>query len=54
MIYILQYAEHNIYPCQTTNEALRLIQLKKYNKIILISNIGSDLGGKNLSMKQEK
>ena len=46
MQYVQQYAEHNIYPCQTTNEALRLIQLKKYNKIILISNIGSDLGGK--------
>ena len=41
-----QYSELNIYPCETTNEALELIKRKKYNKIILISNIGSDLGGK--------
>ena len=46
MKYVEQYAEHNIYPCETTNEALELIKRKKYNKIILISNIGSDLGGK--------
>ena len=41
-----QYAELNIYPCETTEEALNLIRRKKYNKIILISNIGTDLGGK--------
>ena len=46
MKYIEQYAEYNIYPCETTNEALELIKRKKYNKIILISNIGTDLGGK--------
>ena len=46
MKYVEQYAEHNIYPCETTNEALELIKRKKYNKIILISNVGSDLGGK--------
>ena len=46
MTYVEQYAEHNIYPCETTNEALELVKRKKYNKIILISNIGSDLGGK--------
>ena len=44
--YIEQSAEQNIYPCETTEEALTLIKRKKYNKIILISNIGSDLGGK--------
>ena len=46
MQYVQQYAQHNIYSCETTNEALGLIKRKKYNKIILISNIGSDLGGK--------
>ena len=44
--YIEQYAEFNIYPCQTSEEAIKLIKRKKYNKIILLSNIGSDLGGK--------
>ena len=46
MIYIEQYAEHNIYTCETTEEGLELIKRKKYNKIILISNIGDDYGGK--------
>ena len=46
LTYVEQYSELNIYPCETTNEALELIKRKKYNKIILISNIGSDLGGK--------
>ena len=46
MKYIEEYAEQNIYPCETTKEALDLIKRKKYNKIILISNVGSDLGGK--------
>jgi hypothetical protein len=46
MKYIKQFAEYNIYPCETSNEALNLINKKKYNKIILISNIGTDLGGK--------
>ena len=46
MRYIEQYAEQNIYPCETTEEALELIKRKKYNKIILISNVGTDLGGK--------
>ena len=44
--YIEQYSEQNIYPCETTEEALELIKRKKYNKIILISNVGTDLGGK--------
>ena len=46
MKYVEQYAELNIYPCETTDEALELVKRKKYNKIIIISNIGSDLGGK--------
>ena len=44
--YIEQYAEYNIYPCETTKEALELVNRKKYNKIILLSNVGTDLGGK--------
>ena len=44
--YISQYAKFNIYPCETTKEALELVRKKKYNKIILMSNVGSDLGGK--------
>ena len=46
MKYINQNAKYNIYPCQTTEEALELVNRKKYNKIILISNVGTDLGGK--------
>ena len=46
MKYVEQYAEQNIYPCESTEEALELVKRKKYNKIILISNVGSDLGGK--------
>ena len=39
-------AKYNIYPCETSEEALELVNRKKYNKIILISNVGSDIGGK--------
>ena len=46
LIYIEQYAEFNIYPFESSEKALKLIKRKKYNKIILISNIGTDLGGK--------
>ena len=46
MKFLEQYAEFNIYPCETSEEALKLIKRKKYNKIILLSNIGQDLGGK--------
>ena len=45
--YINQMAKYNIYPCETSEEALKLVERKKYNKIILISNVGTDLGGKN-------
>ena len=44
--YIKQMAKFNIYPCETSEEALKLVERKKYNKIILISNVGTDLGGK--------
>ena len=39
-------AKYNIYPCETSEEALKLVERKKYNKIILISNVGTDLRGK--------
>ena len=52
--YIKQVAKYNIYPCETSEEALKLIERKKYNKIILISNIGSDLGGKDFVTKARK
>ena len=54
MKYIEQYAEFNIYPCQTTEEAIKLIKRKKYNKIILLSNIGTDLGGKKFVEEARK
>ena len=46
IIYIEQLARFNIYPFETSDEALKLIERKKYNKIILISNIGHDKSGK--------
>ena len=46
MTYINQVAKYNIYPCETSEEALELVNRKKYNKIILISNVGTDMGGK--------
>ena len=51
MEYINQMAKFNIYPCETSEEALNLIKRKKYNKIILISNIGDDYGGKKFVLK---
>ena len=36
----------NVYIESSTEKALELIERKKYNKIILISSIGLDLGGK--------
>ena len=47
MKYIKQSANFNIYSFKTTENALRLVRRKKYNKIILISNVGPDLDGKN-------
>ena len=54
MKYIKQMAKYNIYPCETTEEALKLIDRKKYNKIILISNVGKYLGGKTFVTKARK
>ena len=44
--YIKQFLNYNVYPCETSEEALKLLERKKYNKIILLSNIGSNLEGK--------
>jgi hypothetical protein len=44
--YIRQSAKFNVYPCITTDEALKLVNRKKYNKIILISNVGPNEEGK--------
>ena len=49
--YINKIAKFNIYTCKTSKEALRLVNRKKYNKIILISNIGSDFGGRDFIIK---
>ena len=46
MKYINQVAKYNIYPCETTEEAIELVKRKKYNKIILISNVGKNKAGK--------
>jgi hypothetical protein len=40
-----QNVNFNVYPCSSTEEALALVKRKRYNKIILISNVGNDLGG---------
>ena len=44
--YIKQEAKYNVYPCSTTEEALKIVNRKKYNKIILISNAGPNYAGK--------
>ena len=43
--YIERMAKFNIYPCESSEEALKLVERKKYNKIILISNVGKNDGG---------
>ena len=50
--YIEQIAKYNVYPCETTEEALNLIRRKKYNKIILISNAGG--GGREFVIEARK
>ena len=54
MEYINKMAKYNVYPCETSEEALNLIRRKKYNKIILISNIGTDYGGKKFIEEARK
>ena len=38
-------AKYNVYTFSDTNEALKYVNRKKFNKIILISNVGTDFGG---------
>ena len=45
---------YNIYQCETTKEALELNNRKKFNKTILISNVGTNLCGKNSQIKLKK
>ena len=52
--YIKQEAKFNVYPCETTDEALKLVNKKKYNKIILISNVGEDLAGRDFVNEARK
>ena len=52
--YIKQEAKFNVYPCKTTQEALEIVNRKKYNKIILISNVGPNYGGKDFVDKARK
>ena len=51
MKYIEQNANYNIYTFDNSEEALNLIKRKKYNKIILISNVGKNFGGKTFINK---
>ena len=37
--------KYNLYPCQSTKEALELVNRKQYNKIILLSNVGKNNEG---------
>ena len=52
--YISQYAKFNIYPCETTDEALDLVEKKKFNKIILMSNVGNKFEGRDFVTKARK
>ena len=45
-LFIYEYAKMNAYFIDNNEKALEIIKRKKYNKIILISNIGQDLAGK--------
>ena len=44
--FINKYAKMNAYFESNTEKALEIIKRKKYNKIILISNVGPNFGGK--------
>ena len=52
--YIQEQVKFNVYPCETSEEALNLIKIKKYSKIILISNVGNDLSGKQFIIDARK
>ena len=45
-LYCLEKAKMNIYFESSTEEALKFLQRRKYNKVILITSIGLDLSGK--------
>ena len=45
-LFIYEYSKFNIYCENSIEKALEIVKRKKYNKIILISNIGLDLSGK--------
>ena len=45
-LFIYEYAKMNVYFEDSLEKALEIIKRKKYNKIILISNIGLDKSGK--------
>jgi len=48
-LYLFQFSDKNIYFEASTEKALELIERKKFNKIILISNIGLDYSGKKFA-----
>ena len=52
--YISQFAKFNFYPCKTTEEALFLVEKKKFNKIILMSNVGKNYEGRDFVDKARK
>ena len=52
--YMKLTSKFNFYPCETSEEALKIIEKKKFNKIILISNVGSDLSGKDFVINARK
>ena len=52
--YIEKLAKFNIYKFDNSKEALELIKRKKFNKIILISNVGTDYGGKQFILEARK
>ena len=54
MAYIQEEIKFNVYTCDTSEEALKIVNRKKYNKIILISNVGDDLSGRQFVMDARK
>ena len=45
-LYCIEKAKMNIYFESSTEEALKFLQRRKYNKVILITSVGLDLSGK--------
>ena len=44
-------AKYNVYTFEDTNEAIKYVNRKKYNKLILISNVGIDYEGREFVQK---